>query len=463
MKHQFRKGIRGKIQCPYCHEKSKFTLYEPIDGNELRDKDGNLCGKCERSNSCGVWIKPDGSTSFNRTETKILPNAIILSLDHSQKENVREQLKNQTSNFHKFALGLGITPQHLRTWGIGTSHDKTVFVFIDHSRNPCNVKTFRYKEDGHRDKEFGSYSLKSSTVDGQEYKYKICLFGEHLLSKDNSKFVVMVESEKTACIASFHYPQYDWLACCAGDGLTDDKAQILKGHSVIWLCDADKKGRDNSSLRTLKRQRITHKVVDLKPLESDGSDIADYILKGESINLQKAFMIANYKSLDDKPYTSTIRPRNYLKVLLERRVLDVSPNVFKNVMSESILKDIRKLESFIGIRVEKTENVYDLEFLALIESVMFSLKVAYHTESTFNRDAWMKETLRNNRIIGGLREELAFVHQSYQNQNRKILNPFQSLPLTNDSIRKIGTQKVQRRNPNASHTRNANRGNYAQT
>jgi hypothetical protein len=39
-----------------------------------------------------------------------------------------------------------------------------------------------------------------------------CLFGEHLL-KDTETPVAIVESEKTAIIASCYYPEFIWLAC----------------------------------------------------------------------------------------------------------------------------------------------------------------------------------------------------------------------------------------------------------
>src|SRR5690606_32102403 len=80
-------------------------------------------------------------------------------------------------------------------------------------------------------------------------KYMMCLFGEHLLDPAKQKIVCVVESEKTAAIASFHYPQFDWVACGSNNGLTDgqngrpDKISPLKGRKVYWLSDADKASR----------------------------------------------------------------------------------------------------------------------------------------------------------------------------------------------------------------------------
>jgi Domain of unknown function (DUF6371) len=406
MKHKFTNGSQGKINCPYCNGKKTFRTYEPVDGSEVLNEKGELCGICDRTNSCGVWIKPDGTMSENRKPAVHLPDPIILVLDNEQKEHLRLCLKNETSNFHTFCTGLGIPLSHLKKWGVGTEKDKTIFTFIDHERNPCNIKYFKYLENGKRDKEFKAYSLKSNMDGIQEYKYKICLFGEHLLSKDNSRFVCLVESEKTAIIASHYFPKYDFVSCASADGLTDLKAQILKDRFVIWLCDADKAGRENSSLRVLKRQRIKHKVIDLNPQLQDGTDLADMITGGNCPNLQKEILTRTYEDLDKRPYDSQIRKRNLTKYLFEKRKMEVMPNVFKNVITDKDLSNIQRLDGFMKIRVEKTEDVYDLEFLALIEEVIYKLKVAYHTAENFNRESWLMETLIRERKIKELKEGL---------------------------------------------------------
>ncbi|WP_394341409.1 DUF6371 domain-containing protein [Salinimicrobium sediminis] len=44
-------------------------------------------------------------------------------------------------------------------------------------------------------------------------RFKIeCLFGLHLLNSDKQKAIALVESEKTAVIASIAFPQFIWMA-----------------------------------------------------------------------------------------------------------------------------------------------------------------------------------------------------------------------------------------------------------
>ena len=54
-------------------------------------------------------------------------------------------------------------------------------------------------------------------------------------------------------LASYFYPQFDWLATGGANKLTDEKIHILFNRKVIYLCDADKAGRDNSTINKLKK------------------------------------------------------------------------------------------------------------------------------------------------------------------------------------------------------------------
>lgn len=119
------------------------------------------------------------------------------------------------------------------------------------------------------------------------------------MDPEKQKIVCVVESEKTAAIASYCYPQFDWVACGSNTGLTDgqngrpDKISVLKGRKVYWLSDADKASRMSfhkkhygtmeirpSSIRHLEEHKIDFEVVDLFPDRNDGYDICDAIMDG---------------------------------------------------------------------------------------------------------------------------------------------------------------------------------------
>jgi hypothetical protein len=111
-----------------------------------------------------------------------------------------------------------------------------------------------------------------------------CFFGEHLLSQDKTKTVAIVESEKSAIIASMYLPGYIWLACGGSVGLSDDKCKCLKGRSVVLFPDVGVFGKWSEKAERL-RDFFTVTVSDLLEKDAtdneraDGLDLADYLLK----------------------------------------------------------------------------------------------------------------------------------------------------------------------------------------
>ena len=79
-------------------------------------------------------------------------------------------------------------------------------------------KVMRYGNDGHRIKADGVASITwihrmKAIADSQpDFNLVQCFFGEHLLSVYPDSKVMIVESEKSAIIASHYYPQFLWLA-----------------------------------------------------------------------------------------------------------------------------------------------------------------------------------------------------------------------------------------------------------
>jgi len=78
-----------------------------------------------------------------------------------------------------------------------------------------------------------------STMDhGQnDFKLKQCLFGEHLLKQYPDKEVAIVESEKTAIMASGHNDSFIWLAAGSINNLNTEICKPLQGRTVILYPD----------------------------------------------------------------------------------------------------------------------------------------------------------------------------------------------------------------------------------
>jgi hypothetical protein len=308
-----------KYNCPSCSKKS-FVVYVVTDTKDVID--ANLYGRCDRENACSYHLHPSSDPVLKEKgkpenfTPKPAPAIIQIYPEEKIWRPITDRTKNCISPLHVFLNSkLHIPNDHIIKWGVFSDTDSsgtalTVYVFRNVAGHVCNLKWFKYLDDGHRDKTFDSFSLKqpprtpqSKTVieiSGEkgaaieERKYQLCLFGEHLLDPEKKRAVCVVESEKTAVVASFFYDQFDWVACGSNNGLTDgkegkpDKISVLKGRVVYWLCDADKASRMRtekgevrpSSARHLIEHIDDFRIADLFPERNDGYDIGDAIVDG---------------------------------------------------------------------------------------------------------------------------------------------------------------------------------------
>lgn len=97
-----------------------------------------------------------------------------------------------------------------------------------------------YPETGKRVKEpYNHISWVHSLIPHKDFNLCQCFFGEHLINKDKTKPIALVESEKTALIASYYLPQFLWIASGGKNGCFNTKSlSVLKtemwSYSLIW-------------------------------------------------------------------------------------------------------------------------------------------------------------------------------------------------------------------------------------
>jgi hypothetical protein len=112
----------------------------------------------------------------------------------------------------------------------------------------------------------------------KNYNLSQCLYGEHLLSQRPDAPVKIVESEKTAIVASVIYPEFIWLASCSLSNLTVARCMPLKGRKVSLIPDT---GAEDAWLEKASQLRkfIPDCFVDIIPGDNPkGYDLCDYIL-----------------------------------------------------------------------------------------------------------------------------------------------------------------------------------------
>lgn len=113
----------------------------------------------------------------------------------------------------------------------------------------------------------------------KDYNLSQCLFGEQLLAERPYSAIKIVESEKTAIVASVIYPDFIWLASGSLTNLSAQRCQVLKGRTISLIpdCGAEQQWLDKcTSLRQLIQADW---CVDCIPGNNPkGYDLCDYIL-----------------------------------------------------------------------------------------------------------------------------------------------------------------------------------------
>jgi hypothetical protein len=268
---KFEDTNKPKGTCPKCNTEKSFRYYQ----NDLGERMPLEYGICDKKNKCGYHNIPTGN-GITKASTKSNPKIEYIYPSKEQTDTFEDYLNDSSSSFHKFCDSIGIPASHLKSQNVGTDEKGlTVFVFRNKKGDIINCKRTSYATNGKRDKNFYSFSMKGPN---QNQKYSIDLFGLESIDIDKEKNVVIVESETTKVIASYFYPEYVWLASAAANGVKTEKAKNLIGREVIWLCDADKAGRDNSSIKNLKSTISDFEISDLFPEREDGHDLADEII-----------------------------------------------------------------------------------------------------------------------------------------------------------------------------------------
>ncbi len=299
-----------KISCPGCGKKT-FVQYVYVDSKDPVSPE--KYGRCDRENNCGYHTHPAQDKEFTPEDKPVKApveeKIVQIFPDESVVQNITKRTKTCVSPFHHYCKQLGIPFDHLLKWGVYSSGDKgdvTAFLFIDKENKVSNIKYFKYQQNGHRDKQYKAHSLKQPASPSTpqkgiitQKKYLLGLFGEHLLDNSKKRTVCVVESEKTAVIASYFYPKYDWVSCMSNNGLTADRIQKLLNRKVIWVCDNDKAGRQNTSIKRASVQLMDFHIADLFPEKeyTEGYDLADAIQDG----LRPEIHITESFEKNDKP------------------------------------------------------------------------------------------------------------------------------------------------------------------
>lgn len=304
---------KGRFQvkfCP-CGRSNKDGKFVPYKGFE----DKGFC------HSCGQVFKEkdeekvkDSQKSFTPPPPK--PKSFIDPI--YLKESLKRYDENNLVQFLERTFGKAKAFEAVEAYKIGTSKRWTganVFWQIDIEGKIRSGKIMVYDPStGKRDKTKNSWVHKVLNLNG--FNLNQCLFGSHLLKSDPKKNVAIVESEKTAIIASILIPGFIWIAASGKDGLKHEKCRDLRNRNVFLFPDLTKPGdKPNCFELWTEKAKILSKEIpgasfqvsdylETKASEDErrqGLDIADYFLKWEWINEENERNEASKKSFISKP------------------------------------------------------------------------------------------------------------------------------------------------------------------
>jgi hypothetical protein len=312
------KGAASRFRCPACNHRTKsFSRYIHTETDEEL---APHVGICNRKDKCAYHLspsqyfresgsvrivtsrKPQPKTKKTQPETEyyISPDYVNDSFCDYDKNNFVNYLINR--------FGLDVADKLVGMYRIGTSsywHGATIFWQLDTHGYVRTGKIMLYdKQTGKRVKQPFNHinwahtvilsqksqveSLKSDAdfrLQTQDFRLRQCLFGEHLLITSPYKPVAIVESEKTAIIASALMPAFIWLASGSLDGLNIEKCKVLQWRQVVLFPDVNGYRKWKKKALELRRALPGTTIVvsdELERLATDfdrkkGSDLGDVL------------------------------------------------------------------------------------------------------------------------------------------------------------------------------------------
>lgn len=265
-------------------------------------------GRCDHEQSCGYHYSPSDYFKDNpdlnikdewrneipkkvNQKEKATPTFIDRTL---MEQSLRSYHINPLYQYHSTVFGEVETKRLFTLYKIGTSKKwdgSTVFWQIDIGGNVRTGKIMKYDaRTGHRIKEPHSMvTWVHSELRKTDFNLSQCFFGEHLLSDNTTKPIAIVESEKTAIIATHFIPDFIWIATGGMNGCFNrDAIDVLRNRVVIMVPDLGATDKWKSKLPLLQSVCKSVSVSDI--LESNateeqrqqGLDIADFLLMKET-------------------------------------------------------------------------------------------------------------------------------------------------------------------------------------
>lgn len=293
------KGVSSRQTCPACKQKRCFSQYIDVENKIIFPE---YVGRCDHEQKCAYHFTPkdyfernpdikyDSENTYNY-KIEVLEKPISYISPDIVKQTLSHYHENKLFQFLSLKFGEKQTQELMNKYKVGTANywpGSTVFWQTDINGKVRTGKIMLYnQENGKRIKiPHNHITWVHSIIKQTDYNLKQCFFGEHLIDNDISKPIAIVESEKSALIASIYLPEYLWLATGGKNGcFRKENLQVLKNHQIVLFPDLGATNDWISKMELIKSLNIDVKVFDYMELNatdkqiSQGYDIADFLLE----------------------------------------------------------------------------------------------------------------------------------------------------------------------------------------
>jgi hypothetical protein len=182
--------------------------------------------------------------------------------------------------FPEFADTIAQTIIKYKIGSYGHYQNDVVFWRIDQHNRIVSGKVMGYGADGKRIKIPMQINWVHKLLSISDTEPMSSFFGEHLINQFDDKPIAIVESEKTAIIASLFFPEYLWMASGGASGLTIKAITAIKDKNITLFPDTGK--YKEWCDRANKLSQLTTSPINvsniLEQFSETNLDLADFLI-----------------------------------------------------------------------------------------------------------------------------------------------------------------------------------------
>ena len=299
-KYELRKGSKKQV-CPICGVKGKYKPYVYFGTDKVVPHP--LTGRCDRQGGgCNHHLHPHKVSDLDE-EYKI-PDLTSIKRARPKvtvmPKNIIEKAENRgVLSENNFVLGLydsfpkKLVDRALGYYPVGTDHkwrrQSTVFFLRDENGRDRGAKVIQYNREALKRVKGMSHNLNwlhtIYNLKDNGFELGQVMYGLHRLNQIPCAMPIgIVESEKTAIIASIWNPDICWMAVGSMDEFRTDgknkKLVILRGKTIYAFPDNEPKARELWKKRAIGLNKVGFNIsLKIHSETLEGEDLADTIIR----------------------------------------------------------------------------------------------------------------------------------------------------------------------------------------